>query len=84
MNLTLVYEYFSGMNKEDEAKIFLECPMKGQLTMGTEEILGCGFVFVCFTVTVAEHWHKMDKETVEFPSSDVFKIWQFAMLSNLM
>lgn len=51
-----------------EPKSFQGCLMKGQVTMGTKEILLCGFSFVCFTVRVAEYWHKMDRETVESPS----------------
>lgn len=68
VNLIPVYEYLLRRNKEDGAKIFSGCPMKGQVTMGTKEILLCGFSLVYFTVTVAEHWHKMDRETVESPS----------------
>lgn len=38
-----------------EPKSFQRCPMKGQVTMRATEILGCGFVLIYFTVTVAEH-----------------------------
>ena len=41
-------------------------------------------MFVCFTIKVVRHWHRLPKEVVDAPSLETFRVRLDGTLSNMI